>query len=228
MKLPIRPVLAVCAAAAVVAGGAVASAAPAKVCNLVTDAKGDTFLVRAQDAQKAYGPQEDAFDIVSQDLGSDGKVLTAVIRVAKLATKVGSAPGGTDYKTQFTIPGQDAKAENFVLNARTNSSGEPSYLLALRTVVQGQSISQKIADATGAFDLAKNEVRVTVPLAAVKSGSNVLAKGGMLTLAGLDQTSSRATVVNPVTGTATAAFADVATTEKTFKLGTASCVVPGK
>jgi len=213
----------------VVAGGAVASAAPAKVCNLTTDAKNDTFLVRAQDAQKAYGPQEDALDIVSQDLGSDGKVLTAVIRVAKLATKIGSAPGGTDYKTQFTIPGQVATAENFILNARTDGSGAPSYLLALRTVVaQGQAISKKVADATGTFDLVKNEVRITVPLADIKSGSNVLAKGSVLTMAGLDQTSSRATVVNPATGTATAAFADVATTEKSFKLGTASCVVPGK
>ncbi len=231
----VRPALALVAVAAVMASG-VAQAAPAKgkkpappVCNLIEDTKSDTFLVRSQDSQKAYGPQEDALDLVSEDVASDGVTLTAVVRVVKLATRVGSAPGGTDYRVQFTIPGQDGTKENFVLNARTDSSGAPSFLLALRTIVgASQSVSQKVADATGAFDLAKNEVHISVPVASVKSGSNVLGKDGLLLFSGLDQTSSRSTFVNPATGTATATFADVTATEKSYKVGTPSCVVPGK
>ena len=226
--MSLRAVFAAAAATSLM-GGAMAVAAPAPVCNLVQDAKGDTFAVRAQDTQKAYGPQEDAFDLVSLDVASNSTTLTGVFRVAKLATTAGTAPGGLDYKIQFVIPGQDPAKENFIVNARTDRAGAPTFLLALRTVLaQGQAVSTKIADATGSFDLAKNEVRVHVPLTAVKSGSSTLVKGAELTFKGLDQTSSRSTVVNPATGTATAAFADVAATEKSYKLGTPACVIPGK
>ena len=230
MKLPIRTLLAVASVGVLAASGtATAAPKPKPVCNLVEDAKGDTFAVRAQDPQKVYGPQEDAFDLVSQDVAGDGKTLTGVFRVAKLAMTAGTAPGGLDYKIQFVVPGQNPTKENFILNARTDRAGAPSYLLALRTVVaQGQAISTKIAEATGTFDMAKSEVRIHVPIDAVKSTTSTLAKGAELTLKGLDQTSSRSTVVNPVTGTATAAFADVAATEKSYKLGTPSCVIPGK
>lgn len=230
MRPTVRTILSLAAVSLVAAGGTAVAAPKAKpVCNLIEDAKGDTFLVRAQDAQKAYGPQEDAFDLVSQDVAADGKTLTGVFRVAKLATTAGTAPGGLDYKIQFAVPGQDATKENFILNARTDRAGAPSYILVLKTVLaQGQSISAKIADGTGTFDMAKNEIRMHVPIAAVKSASSTLAAGAELTFKGLDQTTARSTVVNPATGTATAAFADVATTEKTYKLGTPSCVIPGK
>ena len=198
-------------------------------CNLVTDASQDTFAARSQDGAGAYGPQEDVLDITSMDLASDAKTLTGVVRVVKLATKAGTAPNGTDYRIAFTLPGQDPKAENFVLNARTDSAGVPTFLLVLRTVVgASQSLTAKIADATGTFDTAKNEVRISVPVDAVKSGSASLTPGAKLSFEGLDETAARTVAISPATGVGTATFADVASSDKTYTAGTKSCVTPGK
>ncbi len=202
------------------------------VCDLVTDATGDTFLLRTQDSVGKYGPQEDALDITSMDIASDAKRLTAVVRVKKLSTKVATAPLGTDYRLQFVLPGE-AAGENIVMNARTDPSGTPSFIVVARTLIpngQGQSTTAKIADITGVFDLAKNEIRMTVPLSvlspkgAVSPGSKI----ALNTLGGLDQTSARATVVNPVTGVGTATFADVALSDRVYTAGAPSCVVVGK
>ena len=218
------------AGAALLAPVAHAATKPVKpVCNLITDTPKDTFLLRSQDGQGAYGPQEDGLDILSMDVASDAKTLTGVVRVAKLATKVQSAPGGIDFRIGFTLPGQDPTTGNFFLNARADSSGAPSFLLGLRTVVaQGQSTTAKLVDATGTFDTTKNEVHISVPVSAVKSGSVSLATGSILSFAGLDETSARQVAVNPATGVGTATFADVTNSETTYKAGTKSCVTPGK
>ena len=232
----LRPTLAAVLVVALASGGA-AGAAPKKkpkkagpppVCNLIQDAKDDTFAVRAQDGAGAYGPQEATFDILSEDLGSDAKTLTAVIRVAKLGTAAGTAPGGLDFRIGFTLPGQEPTDGNFFLNARTDRSGAASFLLGLRTVVEaGQSTTAKLADATGVFDTAKNEVRISVPVDAVKTEGVALAPGMKMSFAGLDQTSARNVVVNPVTGVGTATFADVTASEKAYVAGEPSCVTPG-
>lgn len=206
-----------------------AKAVAKPVCNLITDAAKDTFALRSQDAQGAYGPQEDGLDILSMDVASDKTTLTGVVRVAKLAKTVQSAPGGIDFRLGFTLPGQDATKGNFFLNARTTSAGDPTFLLGLRTVVAGgQSITAKLVDGTGTFDLAKSEVHISVPVSAVKSGDVALAVGSILSFAGLDETSARQAAVNPATGVGTATFADVAASETTYKAGAKSCVTPGK
>jgi hypothetical protein len=217
--------------ACVLAPGAQAATKPAvkPVCNLVTDAAQDTFAVRSQDSEGKYGPQVDELDILSMDLASNAKTLTGVIRVAKLATTTQTAPGGTDYRIAFSLPGQDPTVENFFLDARTTSAGVPSFLLGLRTVVAGgQSTTAKLADATGTFDLAKNQVRIHVPLGAVKSAADWLVPGKKLSFSGLDQTSARQVLVNPATNVGTATFADVAASDKIYTAGALSCVTPGK
>lgn len=227
----VRPALAVLSAAALLggAGTAVAASKPVvkPVCNLITDATGDTFALRSQDSEGVYGPQEDGFDITSIDLASDAKALTGVVRVKKLATAIQSAPNGIDFRVSFTLPGEDPAKENLFLNARY-VSGAPAFLLGKRTVVaQGQSTTAKLADATGTFDTAKNEVRISVPVAAVTAGSDTLKEGVVLSLTDLDQTASRNVAVNPATGIGTATFADVANGEVTYKAGAPSCVKPG-
>lgn len=211
------------------AAGVSVAATPSKVaCNLVTDAAKDTFAVRAQDGQALYGPQEDALDILSMDIASDKTTLTGVIRVAKLATSVQSAPNGIDFRIGFTLPDQDPTKGNFFLNARF-TGGAPAFLLGLRTVVAGgQSTTAKLADGTGTFDTTKNEIHISVPVSAVTSGSAALTKGSKISLAGLDQTSARNVTVNPATGIGTATFADVAASETTYIAGAKSCVTPGK
>lgn len=204
-----------------------AHAATPPPCNLIADPAGDTFMVRSQDTAGAYGPAEDGLDLRSVDVASDDKVLTGVIRVTKLATTVASAPNGIDFRISFTLPGQDPAKGNFFLNART-SGGTPSYLLGLRTVVGGgQSTTAKLVDGTGTFDTAKNEIRLSVPLAAVTTGDATLKKGDKLTFTGLDQTSARQVAVNPATGVGTATFADVVTADATYVAGSKNCVKPG-
>ena len=51
---------------------------PKPSCLTISDPKGDTFAIRAQDGQGANGPQEDALDIVSGDLASDGNQLNRI------------------------------------------------------------------------------------------------------------------------------------------------------
>ncbi len=206
-----------------------AGAATAPICNLITDPPKDTFLVRSQDSQGAYGPQEDALDLLSIDMGSDKTTLTGVMRMAKVATTASSAPGGLDVRISFTLPGQDPTKGNFFLNARTTSAGDPSFLLGLRTVVaQGQSTTAKVVDATGVFDTAKNEIRISVPLAAVKAGDAALKSGDKISFTGLDLTSARQVAVNPATSVGTATFADVTTADVSYVAGTKTCVTPGK
>ena len=228
----VRPAVAVAVGVSLVLAGSAGAAPkpkkPKPVCNLVVDEPKDTFALRSQDGT-APGPQEDVLDILGMDLASDSKTLTGVVRVAKLATGAQSAPGGTDYRIAFTLPGQDPAKGNFFLNARTTSAGVPSFLLGFRTVVaQGQSTTAKLADGTGTFDLAKNEVRIHVPLSAVKTDEVALAKGMKISFSGLDLTSARQVAVNPATGIGTATFADVAASDMTYTAGALSCVKPGK
>jgi hypothetical protein len=202
---------------------------PKPVCNLITDATKDTFAFRSQDQQGMYGPQEDALDIVSGDIASNGVTLTGVLRVVKLATSVGTAPNGIDFRVNFALPGQDPAVENFFLNARADRAGTQKFLLGhITRTAPNVSTTVKLADGTGVFDLKRNEVRISAPLKAVTHGSFTLAPKMKISLGGLDQTDARQVAVNPSSDIGTAVFADVANSEKTYVEGTPSCVIPGK
>ncbi len=211
----------------VAAGGALAAPAKGKAkptCNLISDEKNDTFALRSQDSQRAYGPQEDALDIVSGDLASDGKVLTAVLRVKKLALATGSAPNGLSFRVQFLHAGLPEDT-NLFLSGRA-SGGRTVFLAGSRAMTA--NVSTKLADVTGVFDVAKNEVRISAPLSAFEKVGGAIKRGTKLQLGELDQTSSRFVTVNPVTGADTATFADVTTSVSSYTVGASSCVVPGK
>lgn len=93
-----RPAVALAAVAALTAGG-VAQAAPAKtapLCNQVVDDKGDAAIVTDQPGM----------DVVSADLASNAKQLTAVIRLAaKPNTANPEAVGASRYYFEFLAPG---------------------------------------------------------------------------------------------------------------------------
>lgn len=215
MRISLRPALAVTVLVVASFGVATSNAAAKPVCNLVEDAKGDTFLVRSQDTAGAYGPDEPAVDIVSADLASDKTNITAVIRVAKLAKTSGTAPTGLTFRLQFASASE--QDENMYLSASTTGSTD-TFVAGTRAITA--NLSTKIADATGVFDLAKSEVRITVPLKVFAAQG--LKPGAVLSLTGLDQTASR---LLPNGG---GVFADVARSEKSYTAGTPSCVVPGK
>ncbi|MCU1590746.1 MAG: hypothetical protein JWP11_2002 [Frankiales bacterium] len=221
----LRPAVAVLLCASAVAGGA-ATAAPKKpaappVCNLVEDAKADTFLLRYQDTahdlsgQSAYGPAEPALDIVSADVAADAKTITAVIRVDKLAKSASSAPGGLAFRVQFASASESD--ENMYLSATTDGTKD-TFVAGTRAITA--NLSTKLADATGVFDLAKNEIRISAPLATFAAQG--VKAGAPVSFSGLDQTSAR------LTPTGSSSFADVATSAKGYTVGAPSCVVPGK
>lgn len=218
-----RAGLVVSAAALLLSAGA-ATAAPKPACEVVKDDKGDTFAVRAQDGAGAFGPQEDALDIVSADLGSDGKTLTAVLRVAKLALTTGTAPNGISFRMQFTHAGV-APDVNLYMDARA-SGGATVFSAGSRNVTA--NVSTKLGDVQGVFDVAKNEVRISAPLSLFKDVGGPIKAGTRLIFNELDQTSARVVAVNPVAGTATAAFADVTTSTAAYVVGDPTCVPVGK
>ncbi len=213
----------------VAASGALAAPAKGKAkpaCNLIIDEKNDTFALRSQDSAGAFGPQEDALDIVSGDIASDGKVLTAVLRVKKMALTAGSSPAGLSFRVQFTHCGVDEDT-NLFLSGRSSAGGGTQVFTAGRRAITA-NVSTKLADAKGVFDVAKSEVRITAPLDVFKSVGGGIKKGTKLQLGDLDQTASRFVAVNPATGADTATFADVTRSVSSYTVGAPSCVVPGK
>ena len=193
-----------------------AGAAPLP-CNLITDAKGDTFLLRNQDSLGVYGPQEDGVDIISVDLATDAKTITGVIRVVKLLETITTSPGGVGYRLQFSVPAQ-GRDFNFYLFANNTPTGGKVFSGGVRDNLL--TVNTKLADGTGAFDTDKNEIRISVPLSAF-AGTNGGIKKGMKLATDWDTTVSRSTPAATV-------FADVVVGSKPYTVGAKNCVKPGK
>ena len=201
MRTPLRTALAVTAAATVAfAGGA--TAAPAKpLCNLITDGTGDVAAPSAN------------LDIVSADVASDAKKLTAVIRVAKLAESDGTAPTGVAYNFRFMLPGSTVR---YYLLASVEPSSLGGTTFEFGTIETGNALTP-IGDATGKLDLAKSEVRITAPT----SFGAVKIKPGTK-LVSLQALTQRRFVV-----LLSGADSTVIDESKSYTAGTASCVKPG-
>lgn len=191
-----------------------ATAAPAKqapVCNMLEDPTNDTFVIRQQDTAGQYGPQEDALDVVSADIGTNATTLTGAIRVRKLAKTIATG-AGQSYELQFRIPA----SENVVYVSATIRNGAETFGVGFRDATTNTATS--LGTATGVFDLAKNEVRISAPIAAF-TGAGGIKKGSLIS--DLFLTSSRNVVAANV-------FADVAEGAKSYKAGAPTCVPVGK
>jgi len=212
-------------ALATVAGAA--QAAPVKkVCNLVTDGTNDTFAARAQDGT-APGPQDNALDIKSADIASDGKVITAVIRVASL-TAAQTSPQGRGFAFDFLLPSSELQGS---MRAVFINGQAPYFEATIKDPSVPNSPSTFLATITGSVDEKKGEVHITAPVA-VFSELGAIKKGTLITPAGDAATSGRAVPPSPgIAGQPVATryvFADVAVDSKPYKVGTPSCVTPGK
>lgn len=208
-----RPVLVLAVLPALVLGGA-AVAAPAKakpVCNLVTDAEGDGtgFVMTDMD----YLPNDPNLDLVSGDVATKGRTVTAVIRTAELALSDPAAPTGRAYYANFTVG-----ATTLYLSAALDGSGAATYSAGyLDTTRQG------LGAVTGTIDVAKKEVRISAPVsifaaqAKIKDGTKIMD----LNLLAQRYVGDRAVV-------GATPSADDATGGKTYTAGAPSCVAVGK
>ena len=145
-----RKILATAAIVALVAGVSAADAAPRRrkpappkpVCKIIQDAKGD-----ATEWIFTTGPNDPALDMISADLVTDATRVTAVWRMDKLTGDSTSWGVGRGFQTSFKVRG-----ETLILQAVAAPNG---------------NLWQNGAG-TGTVDTAKNEVRMTVPIAKLR------------------------------------------------------------
>ncbi len=214
----------------VVAPVADAAPKPAPACLTITDPKGDTFAVRAQDAQGAYGPQEDALDITSADLASDGKVVTAVIRLASLSRAIATSPQGFTVGIDFAIgSSSDVVRLQGVL---INGAGDRFEVSAKAADALPNVPSTYVGEATGIVDEKAGEVRIHAPAAllepygALKPGTKLTPNEAESATASRGVPAITTTPGQPMS--TRGPFADIAAAGKTIAVGAPSCVVPGK
>jgi len=184
---------------------------PKPVCHLITDVANDsgpnTNGFAGTPAQASVYDQ--SLDITGGDIASDGKIVTAVIRVAKLTMPDNSAPTGRHW--QLTL--QDGNTA-MAFNAYDGPAGHFA------------------SPGTAVFDTTKNEIRISAPAsqlpASVKVGT-ILSDFNLTSQLAVVSPESAAQYVGPATipPGATEDYASAPATLK-YKVGTPSCVALGK
>jgi hypothetical protein len=189
-------------------------------CRLLTDATHDDQLTPATGRSPSSAP---SMDIVSADIASDDRRVTAVIRLRDLSLTDPHGTPGSGYWLELTT----ARA-TFLLHAE-RSVESTRYLLVHRT---SANVGEVLAHVTGVFDEDRDEVRITATRAAFQ-GRAPLRRGDVvtgLTAVSLREQGVAALPVQPLgrpMGFMNGIAADDATGSATYRLGAPSCVVPG-
>ena len=214
MSARLRPVLVGAVAAVTAMTGTLyaASAGVAASCNLVTDAAGDANGSFIQEGISGV-PSEDAVDIISGDVATKGKTLTTVLRVKKLALSSPTAPGGLHWKFFFNVGDTQIFTQAI---AATGAS--PTFTFG--TIDETAGTSKSLGDAAGVLDMAKSEVRISVPISALPESPKPGSKINTLAPNAGRYFGSPAVTFSDST--------DVASSEKTYTAGSPSCVAVGK
>jgi hypothetical protein len=208
----LRPALAVLLATSVVAGGA-AMAKPAPSCNLMLDDKGDAQFLGA-------APNDANLDIVSADIASDAKTVTAVLRLAAFSEVDPQSPLGRGYYVLFNAAGSEFP---IYFNMQITPDVTSFRWGDLETLATGNGSYVKKGDATGVIDAAKGEIHISVPVSDVKSIAKV-APGAKLSNVAANATAVLGTSVSG----GLVSTVDDATSSKPYIAGSPSCVKPGK
>lgn len=195
----------------VLATAGLAGAAPAKPsCNLVQDVKGDGtgFVFTDQD----YLPNDANLDLVSGDIATDAKTITAVIRTDALALSDPNSPTGRAYYANFAVAGKQ-----LYLAVRLDATGAGTFSGGYI-----ENTRQGLGAATGVVDVEKKEVRISAPLSLF--ASQAVIKPGTK-IADLNLLAQR---YIGVAGPGATPSADEAVGGKVYTAGSTSCVVVGK
>ena len=211
MRLVRTAVAAAAGLSLVVVGTSGAATKP--VCNLVTDAGGDATGAPVT-GTPGVTPNGAAYDITSLDVANDKANFTGVIRVTTLSKTSSNAPTGLHWTVGFAVAG-----ETYQLSAHNDPAGGETY--ELDSVDVPNNSYSMLSEATGVLDIAKNEVRISVPVSAiptkVTSGSKITDITGTT-----GAYYSVPLVVSAEDGTDTAAGGS------SYVAGAKSCVTPGK
>lgn len=156
------------AGTAVLAGAVLAVPADAAskvrpVCHLVTDDRGDTGAVLFPGTQGVLGTDTD--DLLSADVASDGRTLTAVLRLADLQPSDPAAPTGRAYVFSFKVRGRDT---GYFLAARTAPTGTRYLYGYFATDETGHGYNVVAGEATGSVSTTAHQVRISAPAAALR------------------------------------------------------------
>ena len=132
-------------------------------CNIVTDATGDAKNVPGTGHQSVL-PNQDDLDITSGDLATNRRFLTTVVRVKDLSYVLSAAPRARQYLMYFHIGKTD-----YATSATRYPDGQVFWLNGGKAGegpqrVDPLGIGSNYKIVSGVFDLARSEVRVTVPL----------------------------------------------------------------
>ncbi|MCU1672095.1 MAG: hypothetical protein JWN77_208 [Frankiales bacterium] len=214
--MSIRTAVVLALAATVVAGGAAGAAPKAKVkpvCNLFTDQAGDGtgFLLTDQN----YLPNDPQLDIVSGDVASDGKQITAVLRLSALDKTDSNAPTGRTYYVNFGIADVELN-----LSAAVDQDGVATF----QAGYQDTAGRAGLGAVTGVLDTAKKEVRITAPLSIFAEKLPLKAGTKLEYVEGLAQRY----VGNRTVGRGITPSADATDPGSSYTIGAPSCVAVGK
>lgn len=213
MRTSLRTVLATSMVAAVALAGGAAAAPAAAVCNIISDPKGDASFLDTL-------PNDPSLDIVSADVATDAKTLTGVLRVDAFSSVSPTSPLGRGYYVMFNAP----KAEfPIYLNIQITPDLTRFAWGTRETLASGSGSYVRKGMATGVVDAAKNELRISVPLADVAAITK-LSPGTKLTAL----TATTTSVIGTSATGGLVATIDDAAGSKAYVAGTKSCVVPGK
>jgi hypothetical protein len=208
MRLTMAATMIIGAGSAMTATAATATKHKVKpVCNLVTDASGD--------AKDVGGTNDPSMDILSADVATNAKYITAVIRVAGLSTGTDSqAASGREWDVAMALPG--ASNGQLVLGVQTGPFGT------------------RDADNLGGkatLDTAHHQIVITEKLSAIKTFHAHIVSGK--TRLSQFRVGAHSIVQLPAVGGLWASTSplgapqDDATSNATYLAGSPSCVKPG-
>ena len=139
-----------------------ATAAPRvrTVCRLVTDPRGDAGTTAIP-----HVPGGATDDILSADVASDGRTVTAVLRMVDVQVPDPVAPAGRGYTFSFQLRGAPT---TYFLTARTYATGTRYQYGSYAVDGTGQSYVRVLGEGTGKVSTTAHEVHVSAPAAAFR------------------------------------------------------------
>jgi hypothetical protein len=205
-----------------------ALAAPPPVCRLIPDVAGDAGwhpLGALSSTPAVPGTADD--DLLSADLASDGRHLTVVWRLRRIAVPDPRAPMGRDYNVHFSVRGKGV----WFVAARTYPTGTQFLYGDVANELGVHDYLRVLGQARGRIDPARGLVVVDVPASAVagglRRGTTLRAPAAAVSRwVGQGNVPSRqvAGLEVPLAGTAVS-FDDAS--GRSYVVGTRSCVHPG-